>query len=126
MQRIVPYLTYRDAPAALTFLSKAFGFTEKMRYPMDDGRIGHAETGYQENIVMLASEYEGFGISPLALEQTHTMIHCIVDDVDAHFARARAGGATIVAEPANEHGQRRYRALDPEGHKWIFAQQLEP
>jgi uncharacterized glyoxalase superfamily protein PhnB len=120
-QRIVPYLSYADAPAALTFLCRAFGFTERFRYPMPDGRIGHAEVGYQDNVVMLASAYEGFGESPLNLPAVHAMVYCYVDDVDAHFATARDGGATIVAEPASEHGTRMYRAMDPEGHRWIFA-----
>ena len=42
-QRVIPYLGYADAPAALEFLCNAFGFEETMRMPMDDGRIGHAE-----------------------------------------------------------------------------------
>jgi uncharacterized glyoxalase superfamily protein PhnB len=44
-----------------------------------------------------------------------------VDDVDSHFARAQAGGATIV-EPIHEHGFRAYVAEDLEGHRWTFAQ----
>ena len=124
-QRIIPYLAYRDAPSAIDFLCKAFGFTERFRYPMPDGRIGHAELGFQDNIVMLASTYEGFGQSPLDLPAVHGQVYCYVDDADAHFARAKAGGATITAEPANEHGNRMYRAMDPEGHRWIFATALE-
>lgn len=121
MQRIIPYLTYADAPAAIGFLCRAFGFEERFRYPMPDGRIGHAELGYQDNVVMLASAYEGFGESPLRLPAVHSQVYCFVDDVDAHFERARAGGATVVGEPKNEHGTRFYRAVDPEGHRWIFA-----
>jgi uncharacterized glyoxalase superfamily protein PhnB len=45
-----------------------------------------------------------------------------VDDVDAHFAHAREAGATIAAEPADQfYGDRNYRAIDPEGHQWIFS-----
>jgi uncharacterized glyoxalase superfamily protein PhnB len=44
-----------------------------------------------------------------------------VDDLDAHLARAEAGGAAIV-EPISRHGYRAYTAADPEGHRWIFAQ----
>ena len=121
MQRIIPYLTYADAPAAIGFLCQAFGFEERFRYPMPDGRIGHAELGYQDNVVMLASAYEGFGESPLRLPAVHSQVYCFVDDVDAHFARARAAGATVASEPKNEHGMRFYRALDREGHRWIFA-----
>ena len=121
MQRIIPYLSYADAPAAIGFLCKAFGFEERFRYPMPDGRIGHAELGYQDNVVMLASANEGFGESPLRLPAVHAQVYCFVDDVDAHFARAREAGATVVGEPKNEHGTRFYRAVDPEGHRWIFA-----
>ena len=121
MQRIIPYLTYADAPAAIGFLCQAFGFEERFRYPMPDGRIGHAELGYQDNVVMLASAYEGFGESPLRLPAVHSQVYCFVDDVDAHFARARAAGATVASEPKNEHGTRFYRAVDREGHRWIFA-----
>lgn len=121
MQRIIPYLTYADAPAAIGFLCRAFGFEERFRYPMPDGRIGHAELGYQDNVVMLASAYEGFGESPLRLPAVHSQVYCFVDDVDAHFARAREAGATVASEPKNEHGTRFYRAIDPESHRWIFA-----
>src|SRR6478609_9758231 len=96
-QRIIPYLVYRDAPAAIVFLTRAFGFAERFRFPMPDGRIGHCEIGYQDNILMLASVFEGFGESPLELGDVHGSVFCYVDDVDAHFARAREGGATIAA-----------------------------
>lgn len=121
MQRLIPYLAYADAPAAIAFLCKAFGFEERFRYPMPDGRIGHAELGYYDSVVMLASVWEGFGDSPLNLPTVHGQVLCYVDDVDAHFARASAAGATIVSEPENAHGDRRYRAMDAEGHRWVFA-----
>ena len=47
MQRVIPYLLYADAPAALEFLGKAFGFEERFRMPMPDGKLGHAEVGYR-------------------------------------------------------------------------------
>lgn len=125
-QRIVPMLSYRDAPAAITFLCRAFGFAERFRFDMDDGRVGHAELGRDGNIVMLASEWPESGlVSPRALTGMHGQIMCYVDDVDAHFAAARDAGATIAAEPATQpHGNRIYRAIDPEGHRWIFATQV--
>ena len=124
-QSIIPYLAYRDAPAAIEFLKRAFGFEERFRYPMEDGRIGHAEMTYRESVLMLASSFEGFGTSPLDLPATSAQIYCVVDDADAHYARAKAGGATLLAEPADQHGTRMYRAFDCEGHRWIFAQPLE-
>jgi uncharacterized glyoxalase superfamily protein PhnB len=124
-QRLVPYLMYADAPAAIEFLGKAFGFAETMRYPMPDGRVGHCELAYEGNTLMLASVFEGFGETPLHLGNTTCTLYCYVDDVDAHYARAVEAGATITAEPLNEHGMRRYRASDTEGHRWVFATLLE-
>ncbi len=120
-QRIIPYLAYRDAPRAIEFLTRAFGFVERFRYPMPDGRLGHVEMSYEGNVLMFASEFEAFAQSPLSQPSVTAQIFCYVDDADAHFARARDAGATIASEPANEHGMRRYRALDTEGHPWIFA-----
>ena len=51
------------------------------------------------------------------------LVYIYVADVDAHFEQARATGATIVEPPADQvYGDRRYTALDPEGHRWMFAQ----
>jgi len=45
-----------------------------------------------------------------------------VADVDAHFAHAKAQGATILREPTDEdYGQREYGVQDPEGHSWYIA-----
>lgn len=121
-QRIVPYLLYSDAPAAIDFLCKAFGFEEDFRLLMPDGRIGHAQLKYEGNLVMLASAFpEGGFASPLDLPAIHSQVYCTVDDADQHYESARAAGATIAAEPANEHSTRMYRAIDPEGHRWLFA-----
>jgi uncharacterized glyoxalase superfamily protein PhnB len=124
-QRIFPYLGYADAPAAIEFLCRAFGFEEQMRYPMPDGRIGHAQVELEGHVIMLASAYEEMGfISPKTLPGVHAQVYVQVDDVDAHYQRAKAAGATIATEPAEQHGQRMYRAMDPEGHRWIFAEPL--
>jgi uncharacterized glyoxalase superfamily protein PhnB len=119
---IVPYLFYRDAPAAIEFLCKAFGFEEHFRHPMPDGKVGHAELVHEKTVVMLASVWpEGGCSSPLDLPAVHSQVCCSVGDVDAHHERARAAGATIAAEPTDNYGQRRYRAIDPEGHRWLFV-----
>jgi uncharacterized glyoxalase superfamily protein PhnB len=123
MQRFTPMLVYADAPAALEFLAKAFGFAERYRMDMPDGSVGHAEVGLGDQVVMVSSEWQAGGVvSPLRLEALHAQIFVRVDDVDAHHARARAAGATIAAEPADqEYGERTYRAIDPEGQRWIFG-----
>ena len=128
VQRFTPMLAYADARAALDFLARAFGFEERFRMDMPDGTVGHAEIGLGDEVVMLASEWQAGGVvSPLSLPALHAQIFVRVDDVDAHHERARAAGATIAAEPADqEYGERTYRAIDPEGHRWIFGAPIPP
>jgi PhnB protein len=123
--RIAPYLAYADAPAAIEFLCRAFGFEERFRLPMPDGRIGHAEMAYQGHTVLLASAYEEMGfVSPRNLSGVHAQIQIRVGDVDAHYQRALAAGATIATAPQDQYGERTYRAMDPEGQRWIFSMPL--
>ncbi|MEM7413410.1 MAG: VOC family protein [Myxococcota bacterium] len=125
-QTIVPYLTYQDAPAAIEFLCKALGFEEAYRLEMGDGKIGHAQLDFAGNQVMLASCYPELGLqSPQDLDGVHCQVHIDVDDVDAHCAHAKSQGATIAMEPTDQpHGDRMYRVVDPEGHRWIFSTRL--
>ncbi len=113
-QRITPYLAYADADAAIEFLCRAFGFEERYRLTAADGRIGHAELAYEGHTLMLASANEEMGfLSPLKLSGVHSQIHVRVDDVNAHYARAKSAGATIATAPNNQRGQRASRAIDP-------------
>ncbi len=123
MQRIVPYLYYEDGAAALEFLSKAFGFQERMKVARGDGSLMHAEAGFQDNVVMLGTPVEESGTpKPTSEAIRHSSVMCYVDDVDGHYARAQAAGATIVQELADQdYGARMYSAADPEGHVWHFA-----
>jgi PhnB protein len=125
-QAIVPYLAYDDAPAAIAFLCEAFGFEEVFRMPMPDGRIGHAELRYRDNVLMLASAHPEIGFTgPSKLPTLHMQIVIDVDDVDAHCERARAAGATIASEPEDKpYGDRMYQAVDPEGQRWYFSKHV--
>jgi hypothetical protein len=53
--RIYPGLRYRDAPAMIAWLCKAFGFTERVVYPGPDGAIAHAELTLGSGMIMLGS-----------------------------------------------------------------------
>ena len=47
-------------------------------------------------------------------------VHVTVDDVDGHYQRAHAAGATILRELGNLAFGRLYSAADVEGHRWMF------
>ncbi|HEX4304213.1 MAG TPA: VOC family protein [Rhizomicrobium sp.] len=119
---------YQDDRAALDWLEKAFGFETALVITDNSGQIVHAEMKYRGALVMIAREYTDDAKSPKSLAGKNTqMLHIQVDtDIDAHFARARAAGATILMEPSDQfYGDRSYRVKDPEGHIWAFSQTVK-
>jgi uncharacterized glyoxalase superfamily protein PhnB len=121
MPRITPYLLYQDVAGALDFLSRAFGFQERMRLPMADGSIGHAEMELADGVIMLGCPGADYR-NPENLGGVTQNVYVYVDDVDKHFERAQRAGARILARPEDQfYGDRRYGAADPEGHEWYFA-----
>src|SRR3990172_7096940 len=124
MPRVTPYLLYEDVASALAWLTQAFGLRERLRIPMPDGKIGHAEMELADGVVMMGCpgpEYH----NPKRVGHVTQELYVYVDDVDKHFARAKEAGAVILEAPADQfYGDRRYRAVDPEGHHWSFAQHV--
>lgn len=124
--RISPYLDYEDTGAMVAWLGRAFGLVERHVQRDADGRVRHAELAFEEGVVMLGSPGGDFR-NPRRLGQVTASLYVYVDDVDAHCARARAAGAEIIEEPAEQpYGDRRYGARDPEGHHWYFASRRPP
>ena len=120
-QPITPYLLYEDVEAALAFLERAFGFREHLRITASDGSVNHAEARLGDGAVYLGDPGDHYR-SPRRIGQASADVYAIVADVDAHFETARAAGAEILDEPADQpYGDRRYTAVDPEGHRWHFA-----
>jgi uncharacterized glyoxalase superfamily protein PhnB len=121
MPRITPYLHYEDVAKALDWLAQAFGFRERLRMAGPDGSIQHAEVELADGVIMLGCPNADYR-NPKRLGGVTQNIYVYVDDVDKHFERAKRAGAKILAEPADQfYGDRRYGALDPEGHEWYFA-----
>jgi uncharacterized glyoxalase superfamily protein PhnB len=118
---------YRDPKAALDWLSRAFGFevTMAIEGPEDAPEMCHYEMAVDgQGRIMIGSEWADWTRSPASVGGVNTQamhVH-VTSDIDAHCERARAAGATILAEPADQfYGDRTYRAADPEGHVWTFA-----
>jgi uncharacterized glyoxalase superfamily protein PhnB len=129
---IIPCLRYEDAPAAIDFLCRAFGFERHAVYAddKDPAIIQHAQLVDRGNMIMLSSVarsdsewVEKSGMKTVAQAGGNTQApYIVLDDVDAHAARARAAGAEIIAEPADQdYGGRVYSARDPEGYVWSFG-----
>ena len=117
---------YRDAPAALEWLERAFGFETTMAIDPPPGQptMGHYEMDCGGGRIMVGSEWTESARSPASVGGVNTQyLHIQLDDgLDAHCERARAAGATIVQEPEDQfYGDRTYRAADLDGHEWVFG-----
>ena len=124
---IIPCLRYRDAPAAIDWLCRAFGFARRAVYA-DGATVHHAQLSFGNGMVMLGSvdDTSEFGrrmVQPDELGLRETQCPCvIVADADAHYAQARAAGAVIVDDIRDQdYGGRGYSCRDPEGHLWWFG-----
>jgi uncharacterized glyoxalase superfamily protein PhnB len=118
---------YQQPKAALAWLERAFGFEVSMliESPDDDSML-HAEMSCAgRGRVMVGGEWEARVRSPRSADGMNTQaIHVELErDIDAHCAKARAAGASVIQEPEDQfYGARTYRALDLEGHMWTFSQ----
>lgn len=118
-QTIFPALRYRDAPAAIEWLGRAFGFEPRTVVDGEGGAVAHAELVLGNAMIMLGSVREGDAYAP---PPGGGAAYVVVDDPDAHHERARAAGAEIVRELADtDYGSREYSARDPEGNHWSFG-----
>ena len=121
---IFPFLRYKDAPGAIEWLNRAFGFERGFVATEPDGTIAHAELSFGPGMIMLGTARDdALGMkSPRDLSGVNQGIYVQVDDVDAHYARARAAGAEIVFELQDtNYGSREYTARDLERHLWSFG-----
>jgi uncharacterized glyoxalase superfamily protein PhnB len=120
--RIVAHLIYDDVSGAIEWLTGTFGFRERtsMRHTLPDATVGRAQIEILDSLITIGrpsihADSPKRGVS--------SMLYVYVDDVDAHYQRAVAAGAMIVAEILDQPwGDRLYQVADPEGHQWTFAQ----
>jgi uncharacterized glyoxalase superfamily protein PhnB len=136
--RISSSLCYGDAPAAIDWLCRVFGFEVRLKVEGDAGQIVHSELVYGDGLVMVGSVGEKshapertWRRSPSEVGGANTQnLMVFVDDVDAHCSKVRAAGAKIFFEPkTSDYGEdywtdRSYGAEDIEGHHWWFVQRL--
>jgi uncharacterized glyoxalase superfamily protein PhnB len=120
---IYPCLYYRDAPAAIEWLCRTFGFENRLIVPGEGGTIAHAELTLGDGVIMVATcKPERGWVSPRDLLVVNQAISVFVPDPDAHYAHAKSGGVEITYELKDEeYGARGYMAKDIEGNHWHFG-----
>lgn len=125
---IGPLLWYQDATRAMDWLEKAFGF--ERRLVVDDGKGGviHSELRLGDGYIMVVGPPAGAAVSPAAWGGRHTQgVHVqLKDGIDAVCERARALGAKVEREPADQpYGDRVFTCRDLEDHPWSFGQTVK-
>ena len=125
--RVMPYLYIGGAQAAIDFYTSVLGAEVRMTMPGPDGRMGHAELGIGDSVIMLADEYPEMGIlGPKSIGGSAVAIHVYVEDVDATFEKALGAGATTLAPVEDKfYGDRGGVFEDPFGHRWSIASHVE-
>lgn len=122
-----PCLFYNDAPAAIEWLKRVFGFRELMVVPGENGTIAHSELAIGSGVIMVGSAGRQAGdhtrrMSPRDLPGVNQSCYVLVSDIRTHFEHAKAEGAEITIdynEP--DYGGAGYGAKDIEGHSWAFG-----
>ena len=124
---ISPGMRYRNAPGAIDWLCRAFGFEKHLVVPGPDDTIAHAQLTYGNGMIMLSSKLETEFNKLIKLPEElggfeSQSPYVIVDDADIHYKRAKAAGAEIVIDIADaSYGGRGYTCRDLEGHLWSFG-----
>ena len=109
---VIPVLYYPDPSVAADWLSRAFGFTARLRIA-------------NHRIQMRAGQ-GCFTIAEgdVVPENSH-VTQVRIEDALAHCERARQNGAIILTEPVDHmYGERQYNAQDFFGHRWDFTETI--
>src|ERR1700722_2604406 len=116
---VTPVLAYDDVREAVAWLSRVFGFAEKVQ-------VGDHRSQLQAGAgaVIVADAAHGRRVPARDEGVTHsTMVR--VADVDAHHRHAAAEGAEILSDPVDQQfGERQYSARDLGDHLWTFTQSI--
>jgi uncharacterized glyoxalase superfamily protein PhnB len=116
-------LHYARPAAAARWLATAFGFESPNPLPDGEDPLSDDKYGFPwiefhvGNCSLMIDVLAG---APVDYSQVTHVPWVFVDDVEAHLARAREKGVTILEDIAI-HGFTSYVALDIEGRRWRFA-----
>jgi uncharacterized glyoxalase superfamily protein PhnB len=113
---IHPTLRYTDAPAAIDFLTEAFGLVAGPITTSDDGSVQHAVLSWGEGAVLVSSRSDD------AFDTGRAVLYLTTADPDGLHERAAAAGAPITYGLTDQpYGSREFGASDPEGNVWCFG-----
>lgn len=118
MDTLLAHVMYRDLEKAMAWLTQVFGFEEHYRY-------GQPISGAQMRLAkawIMVKRADPECRTPKELGYGTQSLTIFIEDVDAHFEKAKARGATILEDPHETvYGEWQFAAEDLEGHHWLFS-----
>ena len=121
MTSIEPELWVERPDDATAFYEAAFGATVVHRVGHDDEVVAQLTVDAARFWV---SNTAANRFSPRTLGGATGRLLLVVTDPDATFAEAIQAGGVELAAPADEHGWRLGRLVDPAGHEWEIGHPL--
>jgi uncharacterized glyoxalase superfamily protein PhnB len=125
---VIPSFRYKDAPKAIEWLCRAFGFEKQLVVPGEGETIAHAQLVFGHGMIMLGSAsthgggYDDLVSTPAEAGTNTQSAYVVVEDADAHYASAKAAGAEMVLDIQDQdYGGRGYTCKDLEGYLWSFG-----
>ncbi|MEM7339057.1 MAG: VOC family protein [Actinomycetota bacterium] len=121
---IWPVIHYDDAPAAIEFLQKAFGFTATIVVADETNPavIQHSQLRWPEGGGVMVSSADRRDGTPGFRPTGSSRAYIVTDHPDAVHDRALAAGATLLLPLTDEdYGSRGFSVTDPEGNIWDFG-----
>ncbi len=115
---VLPHIEYQDLEEALAWLGNAFGFVEHYRYG-DPIRGAQVKAG---DAWIMLNQAEADSVSPKRLGSGSMSLTIFIEDLEAHFERAKSAGVAILEElHETVYGELQYAAGDLDGGRWIFS-----
>ncbi len=115
---LLSHIIYPDVAEAVAWLTKTLGFMEHYRYGAPSGAQMHLGNAW----IMVRRAREGEK-TPAQLGYGTQSLTVFVEDVEAHFERAKSAGANIIEDlHETEYGELQYGVEDLAGHHWLFSQ----
>ena len=124
---ITPGLLYHNAPHAIEWLCRTFGFEKRLIIPGENSSIVHAHLTLGNGGIMISSAelyaFPTFCKTPREIGGVGTVeIIVFVADPDAHYKHALTQGVEVLIPIEDKpYGGRGYTCRDLEGHIWAFG-----
>lgn len=124
---LMPLMRYRDLAESMGWLEQAFGFEKQIAVSDGDGAVIYGQMTYRGSLIMMGAvrdtDLDKLMRQPDEVGGVETQsCYLVVEDADAHYARAQESGAEVVLELKSDGlGRRGYSCRDPEGHIWNFG-----